>query len=160
MPKIHLTTFIPAPVERVFDLSRNVSLHKISMKHTREEAVSGVTSGLINKDESVTWKARHFFKTRFFTSRITEMQLYKSFTDLMVKGDFRSYQHEHHFKPTDNGTIVIDIVSFETPYGWLGKLFNRFYLNRYLERLINQRNDVIRQYATGDKWRAILQTRN
>lgn len=143
-------------MERVFDLSRNISLHKISMKHTREEAVSGVTSGLINKDETVTWKGKHFFKTRFFTSRITEMKKYESFTDTMVKGDFREYKHEHYFKPVENGTIVIDIIDFETPYGILGKLVNKLVLKRYIEKIIVTRNGIIKQYAVGEKWRAVL----
>ncbi len=156
MPKIHLTTFIPAPVERVFDLSRNISLHKISMMHTREEAIAGVTSGLINKGESVTWKAKHFFKTRIFTSRITEMVSPQKFTDKMTSGDFRSYEHEHYFKSAENGTIVIDIVQFETPYGIIGKLMNKLYLTRYLEKLITRRNKVISQYATDGKWKAVM----
>lgn len=156
MPTIHLTTFIEAPVERVFDLSRNISLHKISMQHTGEEAIAGITAGLISKDETVTWKAKHLFKTRFFTSIITEMKPYEKFTDKMMRGDFRSFQHEHFFKPAENGTIIIDIINFETPYGWLGELVNRFYLTSYLEKMLVHRNDVIRQYAMSDKWRALL----
>lgn len=158
MPTIHLTTFIAAPVERVFDLSRNISLHKISMQHTNERAVSGITSGLINKDDTVTWKGRHFFKTRIFTSKIIEMKPYEKFTDKMIRGDFISFHHKHFFKPADNGTIIIDIVSFETPYGLLGKIVNKFFLTAYIEKLIIKRNDVIRQYAVTDKWKAVLHT--
>ena len=158
MPTIHLTTFIAAPVKRVFDLSRNITLHKLSMQKTGEQAVSGTTSGLIKKDETVTWKAKHLFKTRFFTSKITEMEPFEKFTDKMVRGDFKSFEHEHYFKPIENGTIVIDIIKFETPYGIVGKLLNKFYLTHYMEKLIRMRNDVIKNYATGEKWRALLQT--
>jgi hypothetical protein len=56
----------------------------------------------------------------------------------------------------ENGTIVIDILHFETPYGIIGRLLNRFYLTRYIERLIRRRNDVIKNYATGEKWKALL----
>ncbi|MES1224732.1 MAG: cell division protein, partial [Bacteroidota bacterium] len=52
MPSIHLTTFIAAPVERVFDLSRSITLHKISASHTDEKAIAGITSGLINVNET------------------------------------------------------------------------------------------------------------
>lgn len=156
MPTIHITTFIEAPVQRVFDLSRNISLHKISMEKTGEQAIRGITAGLINKDETVTWKAKHLFKTRFFTSKITEMKPYEMFTDKMTKGDFISFEHEHYFKPADNGTIIIDIVNFETPYGWLGRMINKFYLTSYLEKMISIRNETVRQYAVSDKWRALL----
>ena len=64
MPTIHLTTFIAAPVDVVFDLSRHISVHKESMSKFGEEAVAGTRFGLMEKDETVTWKAKHFFKTR------------------------------------------------------------------------------------------------
>ena len=159
MPTIHLTTFIAGPVERVFDLSRNISLHKIAMQQTGELAISGITSGLINKDDTVTWKAKHFFKTRFFTSRVIEMKPFEKFTDKMIRGDFVSFQHEHFFKPADNGSIVIDIISYEPPFGILGKMMSRLYLTPYIEKLVVNRNKVIRQYAESEKWKAVLQTR-
>ncbi len=159
MPTLHLTSFIAAPQDIVFDLNRNVSLHKIAMEHVKEEAVGGITSGLINKDDTVTWKGKHLFKTRYFTSKITEMKPYESFTDKMMKGDFKSFEHQHFFKPAANGTIVIDIITYETPYGWVGKLVNKFFLHSYLEKIINHRNKVIKQYAETEKWRALLSNR-
>lgn len=87
------------------------------------------------------------------------MKPYESFTDKMVKGDFKSFEHRHFFKPAVNGTIVIDIIKYETPYGLIGKLVNKFHLNSYLEKLISHRNKVIKQYAESDKWRALLSKR-
>jgi ligand-binding SRPBCC domain-containing protein len=156
MSTIHLTTFIAAPIERVFDLSRSINLHKISTAHTNEEAIGGITSGLINKNETVTWRAKHLFKTRLYTSIISEMQSPNFFIDEMQKGDFKSLKHEHHFKKIDNGTIMIDILSFESPYGIIGKWFNKIYLKNYLQKFIVQRNVVIKEYAETQKWKAIL----
>lgn len=156
MPTIHITTLIHAPVERVFNLSRHIALHKKSMEHTGEKAVGGVTTGMINLGETVTWEAKHLMKTRRFTSKITSMKPYESFTDEMIKGDFKSFKHEHHFKPIDNGTIIIDILNYEVPYGVIGQLVNSFYLHRYLESLINKRNEVIKEYAESKKWEALL----
>lgn len=157
MPIIHLTTFIAAPVERVFDLSRSIDLHKKSMSHTGEQAVAGTTMGLIGLDETVTWKAKHLFKTRIMKVRISDMKKPYSFTDEMVEGSFKSMKHEHHFKAIDNGTLAIDLFSFETPWGVLGKMVNILYLRNYMEQLLNQRNRMIREYAESDKWKFILQ---
>ena len=159
MPTIHLTSFIAAPQDRVFDLNRSISLHKISMEKFGEQAVSGITSGLINKEDTVTWKGKHLGKTRFFTSKITEMKPFETFTDKMIKGDFKFFEHQHFFKPADNGTIVIDIINYETPYGLIGQLVNKFYLHSYLEQLIENRNKVIKQYAETDRWMALLSNR-
>ena len=156
MSTIHLTTFIAAPIERVFDLSRSINLHKISTAGTHEEAVAGTTNGLIKEGETVTWKAKHLFKTRLFTSHITTMNHNDFFCDEMIKGDFKSFKHDHHFKAIDNGTIMIDVIEFESPYGKIGELFDQFYLTNYLKTLLINRNNVIKEYAETQKWKAIL----
>jgi ligand-binding SRPBCC domain-containing protein len=156
MPTIHLTTFVAAPADRVFDLSRSIDLHRKSMAHTGEEAVAGTTSGLIGLQETVTWKAKHLLKTRVLRSRITAMVRPLSFTDEMVQGDFKSLRHEHHFKVIDNGTLVIDLLDFESPYGGFGRLVNRFYLTKYLTDLLEHRNQIIKEYAESEKWKSIL----
>jgi len=156
MPKIHVTSFINAPIERVFDLSRSINLHQISTQQTNEKAIAGTINGLINKNETVTWEAKHFFKKRRFTSKITAMESPFSFTDEMIKGDFKSFYHEHHFKTVDNGTIMIDLLDFESPYGVFGKTVNRLFLRSYLEKFLLKRNAVIKEYAESQKWKAIL----
>lgn len=156
MPTIHLTTFIKAPIERVFDLARSIDMHKQSMTRHKEEAVAGTRFGLIEKNETVTWKARHLFKTRFFRSEITEMKKHSLFIDQQVKGDFKMMKHEHHFKPCDNGTIMIDLVEFEAPFGGFGKAFSKIYLTRYLKRLVELRNKAIKDFAETEKWRKFL----
>jgi len=156
MPTIHLTTFIAAPAERVFDLSRSIDLHKKSMAHTGEEAVAGTVAGLINAGETVTWKAKHLGKKRVLRIKITDMKRPHSFTDAMVAGDFKLMQHEHHFKEVSNGTFLIDIFVFESPWGGLGKLVNRLYLTRYMYKLLEQRNQLIKEYAESDKWKFVL----
>jgi hypothetical protein len=156
MPTIHLTTFIAAPVDRVFDLSRHIGLHKESMSKFKEEPVAGIQFGLIEKDETVTWKARHLFKTRLLRSKITEMKKPDMFTDEQVQGDFKMMKHDHHFKSCKNGTIVIDLFYFESPYGMLGQWFNSLYLTHYLKRLLEQRNKTIKEFAESEKWKKLL----
>jgi ligand-binding SRPBCC domain-containing protein len=156
MPKIHLTTFIKAPVDRVFDLSRNIDLHKQSMSKYKEEAVAGTRFGLIEKEDTVTWKAKHLFKTRLLRAKITDMKKPNMFIDEQAEGDFKAMKHEHHFKPCDNGTIMIDLLDFETPYGSFGQLFNRVYFTRYMKRLIEHRNKMIKEFAESDKWQKLL----
>ncbi len=156
MPTIHLTTFIAAPVNVVFDLSRHIGVHKESMARHKEEAVAGIRFGLIEKEETVTWRARHFFKTRLLRSKITEMKKPDMFIDEQVQGDFKMMKHEHHFKPCENGTIVIDLFYFESPYGVLGEWFNRLYFTRYMKRLLEQRNTTIKKIAESEKWKKIL----
>jgi len=156
MPTIHLTTFVAAPAQRVFDLARSIDLHRKSMAHTDEEAIAGTTSGLIGLNETVTWKAKHLRRVRIMKSKITAMDPPLSFTDEMVDGDFKSLRHEHHFKRIDNGTLLIDIFTYESPYGSLGRLADRLFLTRYMKTLLETRNKTIKEYAESEKWKFIL----
>jgi ligand-binding SRPBCC domain-containing protein len=156
MPTIHLTTFIAAPVERVFDLSRSIDVHTKTMAHTNEKAVAGTVSGLIKQDETVTWKAKHLGKIRVMKVKISSMMAPQSFTDELVNGDFKEMKHEHHFKSIKNGTLMIDLFFFESPYGSLGKMINYVFLKRYLRKLLERRNQAIKEYAETEKWNFLL----
>lgn len=156
MAFIHLTTFIAAPIERVFDLSRSIHLHKVSMSKYDEKAIGGKMEGLIGANETVTWEARHFFKKRQLTSRITEMDRPYLFIDVQEKGDFKSIKHEHIFKRCDNGTIMIDQFFYEMPYGRLGTIANVLFFEKYIKKMLLERNEIIKTTAETTRWTAFL----
>ena len=156
MQLIELTTNIHAPIERCFDLSRSIDLHKLSTEDTDEEAIAGVTSGLIEKDQQVTWRARHFGITQTLTSRITMFQYPYHFRDEMIEGAFKTIKHDHLFERVDGVTVMKDKFYFESPGGILGVLANRLVLIQYLQRLLVKRNQIIKEMAEGEKWKQIL----
>jgi len=147
MPVIELTTFIKAPINKVFDLARNIDLHQQSMKHTNEKAVAGRLSGLIEEGETVTWEARHFFKTRRLTSKIVAMKPPSYFRDEMIEGDFVLLQHDHYFTRKNNGTEMKDVFIYKAPYAFFGSIISWLFLTRYIKRLLLKRNDLLQQMA-------------
>jgi ligand-binding SRPBCC domain-containing protein len=156
MPFIHLTTFIAAPQDRVFDLSRSVDLHKASMKHHEEKIVEGTMNGLMNLNDTVTWTANHLFKQRRLKIKITKFQRPEYFIDEQEAGDFKMMKHEHYFKSIENGTIMIDQFHFETPKGFIGRLINKFYLENYMTQLLKERNKMIKEVAESNLWKQYL----
>jgi ligand-binding SRPBCC domain-containing protein len=156
MPLIHLTTFIEAPGERVFDLSRSVELHRHSMSAHEEKIMDGTMTGLMSLEDTVTWKAKHFFKERIMKVKVSALRRPDFFMDEQVTGPFALMKHEHYFKPAENGTIMIDQFRFETPNGFAGTLFNKIYLEKYLTRLLTARNRVIKKTAEGNQWKQYL----
>ena len=156
MPRIELNTEIKADRKIVFDLSRSIDLHKISTEQTNETAIAGKTSGLIELNESVTWKARHFGIYQKLTSKITEFDSPNYFTDEMISGAFRSFKHEHHFKEYNQGTLMIDIFDYKSPLGFLGKLADTLFLENYMRDLLYRRNQIVKEFAESDKWTQVL----
>lgn len=158
MPLIELTTIIEAPAERCFDLARSIDLHKMSTEGTNEEAIDGITSGLIDKGQQVTWRARHFGITQSLSSKITRFERPLHFRDEMIKGAFKSLIHDHIFHESEGKTVMKDHFYYESPGGIVGNLFNQIILTRYLHTLLTKRNDMIKRVAEGDGWKKILVT--
>ena len=156
MPTFQIITHINAPIERCFNLSRSIDLHMVSTKHTNEKAIAGVTTGLIGLNETVTWKAKHLGVWQNLTSLITEFDLPTLFVDEMVSGAFKSFRHEHHFKTEQATTIMTDIFTFKSPFGPAGEIVNLLFLTRYMTRLLEKRNAVIKEYAESDKWKGLI----
>ncbi len=156
MPLITCTTYINAPIDRCFDLSRSIDLHILSTAQTQEKAIAGKTSGLIDAGETVTWEAIHFRVRQKLTVRIEEVNRPHFFSDRMLKGAFKSMYHEHHFEEVGDGTLMTDRFSFESPFGILGQLFNMLILTRYMNGFLQQRNETIRLMAEGDDWQKLL----
>ncbi len=159
MPLIKITTTIHAPIARCFDLARSIDLHKLSTEGTEEEAIAGITSGLIGKDEQVTWRAKHFGIKQKLTSLITEFTYPFHFRDEMIKGPFKMIRHDHFFEETDHITTMRDHLQFESPGGLLGVWLNKLVLENYLRDLLIRRNEVIREVAEGDRWKTLLSER-
>lgn len=151
MTEIHLETVIDAPLQRCFDLARSIDFHIASAQHTQEKAIAGKTNGLIELGESVTWQARHFGILQQLQVHIVAMSPPFYFRDDMLAGAFKSMQHHHYFHTLPTGkTQMIDIFRYETPFGFIGKLFDAVILKRYMTNFLCLRNAKLKKEAEQD----------
>ena len=152
-------TVIHAPIGRCFDLARSVEVHLAGNVHCGEAAVasSGVTSGLLNLGQRVTWRAKHFGVWHRLTSEITAFDRPASFEDTMLRGPFRSMRHDHIFRPISaTETEMEDVFRFAAPLPILGRLVEISVLRRYMLALLRERNAVLKQIAESDAWQRYL----
>ncbi len=140
MTVIMLTTRIKAPIEIVFNIARNIDIHQLSAVKSNEKAIDGKISGLIELNETVTWRGKHFGLNLLHKSRITKFKLSAYFTDEMEEGHFKSFNHEHFFHTENEYTVMIDRLKYKTPFGILGALFDKIILKKYLTNFIKKRN--------------------
>jgi ligand-binding SRPBCC domain-containing protein len=152
-------TIVNAPLDRCFDLARSVEVHLAGNIHWGEEAIAleGVTSGLIDLGQQVTWRAKHFAVRHKLTSKITEMNRPGYFQDVMMQGPFQSMMHDHYFRPLPvGGTEMRDLFIFEAPLAFLGRLAEIVFLRRYMLALLRERNAVLKRIAESEEWRKYL----
>jgi hypothetical protein len=159
MIQLEETTVIDAPIERCFDLSRSVEVHLVANIHSGEQAlaIGGITSGLPELSQQVTWRAKHFGIWHNLTSKYTAMQRPTYFQATMVNGIFRSMQADHYFRTLPSGaTEMKDLFRVAAPLPILGPIAETLFLRRYMLALLRERNAVIKQIAESDDWQRYL----
>lgn len=156
MPVIYLETKINSKIGICFDLSRSIDLHQISTVKSNEKAIDGKTKGLIEQGEFVTWQAIHFGIKQQLSTRITQFERPFHFRDEQIKGAIKYIIHDHYFESEGENTLMKDNFKFESPYSFVGKIFDKIILTNYMTKLLSERNQVIKEYAETNKWKLIL----
>ncbi len=157
MVKINLRTIIDAPMPRCFDLARSIEVHLLGTEQTGEEAIGGVTTGLLGPVQFVRWRARHLGVKQQLASQITEYNRPVFFQDTMIEGAFKLMQHDHFFaEMAPNVTEIKDHFVFEAPFSVLGLVAETLLLWRYMTNLLSHRNEILKQVAESDRWAGLL----
>ncbi|MGE6489037.1 SRPBCC family protein [Paenisporosarcina sp. NPDC076898] len=147
MPVFEHITYIKAPIDVCFDLARNVEVHMQSTSQTKEVAVDGVMSGLLEKGDCVTWEATHFGVRQRLTAKVTEMVRPDFFIDVQVNGAFQSFTHTHEFTEIHYGTMMKDTFAYEAPLGIIGRIADKLFLENYMKKFIVSRSNELKILA-------------
>ncbi|MCG7343639.1 SRPBCC family protein [Sporosarcina sp. ACRSL] len=147
MPIIEHEIHINAPIHICFDLARDVDVHTETTAKTNERAIAGVTTGLMENGDTVTWEAVHLGVRQRLTAKIMKMDRPHKFTDVMVKGAFHSFTHTHEFVESGTGTIMKDTFSYKSPFGVIGKIADRLFLEKYMTNFIVDRANELKRIA-------------
>ncbi|WP_396600520.1 cell division protein [Algibacter sp. R77976] len=147
MPLVKVETHINAGIQTCFDLARNVDFYQNSIKNSREIAIDGKITGLVEANDSITWEAKHLGFVRHITLKVTEFDNPNLFVDEMVHGNFKAYKHEHIFREDNNKTIMIDKFYFESPWGIIGKMIDGLFMKKYMINILKTRNSILKAQA-------------
>ena len=65
--------------------------------------------------------------------------------------------HDHYFEETSSGTQMCDVFSYSSPFGVLGNIANVLLVHRHLTKLLETRNQIIKQVAESGEADRILE---
>ncbi len=140
MPVINLVTEIHAPIERCFDLCRDLETHTRTVADTRERLVGDKKEGLAELGDVLVFEAVHFGVRQRLTSQITEVVRPALFVDVALSGAFQSLTHRHEFAAVPGGTLMRDCLEWTSPLGVLGRIADGLFLKRHMLRFLVTRN--------------------
>ncbi len=70
------------------------------------------------------------------------------FRDVIVAGTFKRFDHDLFFEAISGGrTRMRDVFDYTSPFGLIGRLADILFLKRYVRRLLEKRNAVIKGTA-------------
>lgn len=127
-----------------------------SASSTKEQAIGGVTSGLIEPGQEVEWRARHFGLWFNMTVAIIEMNRPFHFQDAMIEGPFRYFRHDHTFTEQDGRTEMMDRVEFASPVPVFGPIADFLFLRHHLKLFLQERNHLLKAALESSQWRNYL----
>jgi ligand-binding SRPBCC domain-containing protein len=67
------------------------------------------------------------------------------FVDEQRFGPYRMWHHEHHFEPHENGTKMIDKVSYKLPMGFLGNMMHGILVKPQLNKIFRFRYKLLEE---------------
>lgn len=86
-----------------------------------------------------------------WTSRISEWDPPHRFVDEQVRGPYRRWRHLHEFRAVRGGTELSDRVTYELPFGPLGRLAHLLLVRQQLESIFGFRERTIAELFGRDE---------
>ena len=78
-----------------------------------------------------------------WVTEITHIEAKRYFVDEQRVGPYALWHHQHLLEETDEGILMKDIVSYSPPFGPLGKLANRFIIQKKLAEIFDFRHQAM-----------------
>ena len=81
----------------------------------------------------------------YWMTEITHVVENVFFVDEQRVGPYSLWHHQHHFKVTEKGVEMTDMVHYRPPLGLLGALANRLFIKKKLKEIFYYRATVINE---------------
>lgn len=78
----------------------------------------------------------------YWMTEITHVEPMKYFIDEQRYGPYSFWHHQHHFKQTDKGVEMTDIVHYKIPFWLLGDLANSLIVKGQLKKIFEFRKEI------------------
>ena len=78
-------------------------------------------------------------------TEITHVKEGEYFVDEERFGPFALWHHEHHFKTTNGGVMMTDVLHYAIPFGAIGRFANAVFVGKQIERIFAYREKAIRE---------------
>ena len=138
---------IPITIENAWDFfSKPDNLAKITPPYMNFSILARSDAGEMYPGMIISYRVSPLFNISIkWATELTQVKEYKYFIDNQIKGPYRIWHHEHHFKKIDGGVEMRDVLFYDVAYNFLGKLLHKLFIRKRVEEIFNYREDKIKE---------------
>jgi ligand-binding SRPBCC domain-containing protein len=143
--QFHSKIEIDAGIENVWNfISSPVNLKEITPDYMGFDITSKNLEAQMYEGMIISYQVSPLLgiKTTWVTE-ITHVKEKRYFVDEQRVGPYKMWHHQHFIEPTDNGTLMSDIVSYQPPFGVFGKLANGLFIEKKLNEIFDYRTKAL-----------------
>ena len=138
--------FLPVSIEEAWDFfSSPKNLNEI----TPPELDFTITSSLPAKVYPgliITYRLKPMLNIPVeWVTEITQVREPEYFVDNQVKGPYRTWHHEHHFRKVDGGVMMTDILHYDIGLSFLGWIAGKIFVHKKVRQIFDHREQVLAQ---------------
>lgn len=119
------------------------NLRAITPDHLGFEMVTANESEMY-AGQMIAYRVRPLFNIPMeWVTEITHVHAPHYFIDEQRIGPYRLWHHEHHFESVPDGVEMHEIITYQMPYGVLGKILNAVKVKKDLDKIFAYRRAKI-----------------
>lgn len=100
--------------------------------------------GKIYPGQIIQYKVKPLFGIPLlWVTEITHVSENKFFVDEQRIGPYKLWHHKHFFKEVKNGIEIKDVVHYALPFGFLGRIANKLFIQKQLHNIFEYRYQKI-----------------
>lgn len=81
----------------------------------------------------------------YWMTEITHVKDKEYFVDEQRFGPYSLWHHQHHFKQTNNGIEMTDLVHYKIPYWFIGDIANTLIVKKQLKEIFDFRRKAVEE---------------
>ena len=80
-----------------------------------------------------------------WVTEITQVKRNSYFIDEQRFGPYSFWHHKHFIKEIDNGILMDDIIHYKIPFGFIGEILNKVYVQNKLKKIFKYRENKLNE---------------
>lgn len=133
------------PIEELWEfISKPENLKKITPDYMGFDITSKGKHDKMYEGMIISYKVSPLLGIKnTWVTEITHVKPGSYFVDEQRVGPYTLWHHQHFLEEKDGGTLMLDIISYQPPFGIIGDIVNKIIIKQKLKEIFDYRHKVL-----------------